>query len=63
MYYIPQAIAQGSTWNPDLICQMTEAEAAEAEAMETPEPELDEYGIAIEDNDQQAISRARCRRG
>lgn len=27
--------------------------AAEAEAMETPEPELDEYGIAIEDNDQQ----------
>lgn len=31
-----------------------EAEAAEAEAMETPEPELDEYGIAIEDNDQQA---------
>ena len=30
------------------------AEAAEAEAMETPEPELDEYGIAIEDNDQQA---------
>jgi methylase of polypeptide subunit release factors len=50
----PQAIAQGSTWNPDLICQMTEAEAAEAEAMETPEPELDEYGIAIEDNDQQA---------
>lgn len=30
------------------------AQAAEAEAMETPEPELDEYGIAIEDNDQQA---------
>ena len=29
------------------------AQAAEAEAMETPEPELDEYGIAIEDNDQQ----------
>lgn len=34
--------------------QAAEAEAAEAEAMETPEPELDEYGIAIEDNDQQA---------
>lgn len=34
--------------------QTAEAEAAEAEAMETPEPELDEYGIAIEDNDQQA---------
>lgn len=33
--------------------QAAEAEAAEAEAMETPEPELDEYGIAIEDNDQQ----------
>ena len=30
------------------------SQAAEAEAMETPEPELDEYGIAIEDNDQQA---------
>lgn len=30
------------------------AQAAEAEAVETPEPELDEYGIAIEDNDQQA---------
>ena len=30
------------------------AQAAEAEAMETPEPELDEYGIAIEGNDQQA---------
>lgn len=30
------------------------AQAAEAEAAETPEPELDEYGIAIEDNDQQA---------
>lgn len=29
-------------------------QAAEAEAMETPEPELDEYGIAIEGNDQQA---------
>lgn len=29
----PQAIAQGSTWNPDLICQMTEAEAAEARVM------------------------------
>lgn len=29
------------------------AQAAEAEAVETPEPELDEYGIAIEDNDQQ----------
>lgn len=28
--------------------------AAEAETVETPEPELDEYGIAIEDNDQQA---------
>lgn len=28
-------------------------QAAEAGAMETPEPELDEYGIAIEDNDQQ----------
>lgn len=27
--------------------------AAEAETVETPEPELDEYGIAIEDNDQQ----------
>ena len=34
--------------------QAAEAEAAEAEAMETPEPELDEYGIAIEDNDQRA---------
>lgn len=34
--------------------QAAEAEAAEAEAMETPEPELDEYRIAIEDNDQQA---------
>ena len=34
--------------------QEAEAEAAEAEAMETPEPELVEYGIAIEDNDQQA---------
>ena len=34
--------------------QAAEAETAEAEAMETPEPELDEYGIAIEDNDQQA---------
>lgn len=34
--------------------QAAEAEAAEAEGMETPEPELDEYGIAIEDNDQQA---------
>lgn len=34
--------------------QAAEAEAAEAEAMETPEPELDEYGNAIEDNDQQA---------
>ena len=34
--------------------QAAEAEAAEAEAMETPEPELDEYGIVIEDNDQQA---------
>ena len=34
--------------------QAAEAEAAEAEAMEAPEPELDEYGIAIEDNDQQA---------
>lgn len=34
--------------------QAAEAEAAEAAAMETPEPELDEYGIAIEDNDQQA---------
>lgn len=33
--------------------QAAEAEAAEAEAVETPEPELDEYGIAIEDNDQQ----------
>lgn len=33
--------------------QAAEAEAAEAEAMETPEPELDEYGIAIESNDQQ----------
>lgn len=33
--------------------QAAEAEAAEAEAMETPEPELDEYGIAIEGNDQQ----------
>ena len=30
------------------------AQAAEAEAMETPEPELDEYGIAIEGNGQQA---------
>ena len=30
------------------------AQAAEAEDMETPEPELDEYGIAIEGNDQQA---------
>lgn len=30
------------------------AQAAEAEAMETPEPELDEYGIAIEGNDRQA---------
>ena len=30
------------------------AQAAEAEAMETLEPELDEYGIAIEGNDQQA---------
>ena len=29
------------------------AQAAEAEDMETPEPELDEYGIAIEGNDQQ----------
>ena len=29
------------------------AQAAEVEAMETPEPELDEYGIAIEGNDQQ----------
>ena len=29
----PQAIAQGSTWNPDLICQMTKAEAAEARVM------------------------------
>lgn len=29
------------------------AQAAEAEAMDTSEPELDEYGIAIEDNDQQ----------
>lgn len=28
-------------------------QAAEVEAMETPEPELDEYGIAIEGNDQQ----------
>lgn len=36
--------------------QAAEAEAAEAEAMETLEPELDEYGIAIEDNDQQATS-------
>lgn len=34
--------------------QAAKAEAAEAEAMETTEPELDEYGIAIEDNDQQA---------
>lgn len=34
--------------------QAAEAEAAEAEGTETPEPELDEYGIAIEDNDQQA---------
>ncbi len=33
--------------------QAAEAEAAEAEAMETPE-RFDEYGIAIEDNDQQA---------
>ena len=33
--------------------QAAEAEAAEAEAMETSEPELDEYGIAIEGNDQQ----------
>ena len=30
------------------------AQAAEAEAMEASEPELDEYGIAIESNDQQA---------
>lgn len=29
----PQAIAQGSTFNPDLIQQMTEAEAAEARVM------------------------------
>ena len=38
----------------EVAAQAAEAEAAEAEAMETPEPELDEYGIAIEDNDQQA---------
>ena len=31
-----------------------EAEAADPEATETPEPELDEYGIAIESADQQA---------
>ena len=31
-------------------------QAAEVEAMETPEPELDEYGIAIEGNDQQTTS-------
>lgn len=30
-----------------------QAADAEADAEETPEPELDEYGIAIEDNDQQ----------
>lgn len=30
-----------------------ESEAAEAEATEAPEPELDEYGIAIESDDQQ----------
>lgn len=30
-----------------------ESEAAEAEAAEAPEPELDEYGIAIESDDQQ----------
>lgn len=29
----PQAIAQGSTFNPDLICEMTEAEAAEARVL------------------------------
>lgn len=34
--------------------QAAEAEAADPEAMETPEPELDEYGIAIESADQQA---------
>ena len=32
------------------------AQAAEAEAMEASEPEFDEYGIAIESNDQQATS-------
>ena len=31
-------------------------QAAEVEAMETPEPELDEYGIAIEGADQEAAS-------
>lgn len=34
--------------------QAAEAEAADPEATETPEPELDEYGIAIESADQQA---------
>lgn len=34
--------------------QAAEAEAADPEATETPEPELDEYGIAIEDDDQEA---------
>lgn len=33
-----------------------ESEAAEAEAMEAPEPELDEYGIAIEGDDQETTS-------
>ena len=34
--------------------QAAEAEAADTEAAEAPEPELDEYGIAIESTDQQA---------
>ena len=36
--------------------QAAEAEAADPEATETPEPELDEYGIAIESDDEQAAS-------
>ena len=32
------------------------AHAAEADAMEAPEPELDEYGIAIEGDDQETTS-------
>ncbi len=42
--------------------QTAEAEAAEAEATEVPEPELDEYGIAIEGADHEAISDGGCRR-